>query len=187
MREKIAKISTINSIKLRNETVDEANAEAVNNIMSMEINNQNRDVGNISVDNPASGIRANVAMNVQSKDGQLVKIVGIVTAVKKKYTKNNTIMAFITLEDLYGSFQVIAFDSVYNRCSDLLIEDSIVLIEGKVSNRDDDESTIIARSITDFGKQEVHTEPKSLMIDIRNLSAEQKRKLKGAIRFFCRR
>ena len=34
------------------------------------------------------------------KDGQFVKYAGIITSVKKKYTKNNTIMAFVTVEDL---------------------------------------------------------------------------------------
>ena len=155
LRDRITKISTINSMQLRNEGVDDTDSES----------------SNIGIEN-------------QSRDGQIVKIVGIITGVKKKYTKNNTIMSFVTLEDLFGSFQVIVFDSVYNKCSDLLVEDSIVLIDGRVSNRDDDESTIIARSITDFGKQEVSSEPKSLIIDIRNLDDNQKKKLKGAIKFF---
>ena len=43
-----------------------------------------------------------IARKNEFKDGQFVKYAGIITSVKKKYTKNNTIMAFVTVEDLYG-------------------------------------------------------------------------------------
>ena len=39
-------------------------------------------------------------------DGQKVKYAGIITSIKKKYTKNNKIMAFITIEDLYGTAEI---------------------------------------------------------------------------------
>ena len=42
----------------------------------------------------------------QNMDGKPVKYAGIITSVKKKYTKNNTIMAFVTVEDLYGSCEI---------------------------------------------------------------------------------
>ena len=44
-----------------------------------------------------------IARKNEFKDGQFVKYAGIITSVKKKYTKNNTIMAFVTVEDLYGT------------------------------------------------------------------------------------
>ena len=40
---------------------------------------------------------------IKFKDGQSVKYAGIITSIKKKYTKNNKIMAFVTVEDLYGT------------------------------------------------------------------------------------
>ena len=42
---------------------------------------------------------------IKFKDGQSVKYAGIITSIKKKYTKNNKIMAFVTVEDLYGEMQ----------------------------------------------------------------------------------
>ena len=66
--------------------------------------------------------------NDYSKDGRPVKYAGIITSVKKKYTKNNTIMAFVTVEDLYGSTEVIVFDSCFSRSQTVLIEDNIVLV-----------------------------------------------------------
>ena len=57
------------------------------------------------------------------KDGQTVKYAGTISSVKKKYTKRNTIMAFVTVEDLYGSVEIIVFDSVYSRINDILYEE----------------------------------------------------------------
>ena len=130
-----------------------------------------------------------------SKDGKQVKYAGIITSVKKKYTKNNTIMAFVTVEDLYGSTEIIVFDSCYNRSSAVLLEDNIVLVDGRLSIREEDDVKIVANSITDFetvAKQAQETEtvmkqeqrPKVLILDIQNASEEQKSRLRGAIRFF---
>ena len=130
-----------------------------------------------------------------SKDGKQVKYAGIITSVKKKYTKNNTIMAFVIVEDLYGSTEIIVFDSCYNRSSGILLEDNIVLVDGRLSIREDDDVKIVANSITDFetvAKQAQETEtvmkqeqrPKVLILDIQNASEEQKSRLRGAIRFF---
>jgi len=47
------------------------------------------------------------------RDGQIVKYAGTITSIKKKYTKRNTIMAFITVEDLYGNAEIVVFDSIY--------------------------------------------------------------------------
>lgn len=130
-----------------------------------------------------------------SKDGKPVKYAGIITSVKKKYTKNNTIMAFVTVEDLYGSTEIIVFDGCYNRSSSVLLEDNIVLIDGRLSIREDDDVKIVANSIADFEtvvknlqesekiiKQEAKT--KVLVLDIQNANEEQKARLRGAIRFF---
>lgn len=130
-----------------------------------------------------------------SKDGKPVKYAGIITSVKQKYTKNNTIMAFVTVEDLYGSTEIIVFDSCYNRSSGVLLEDNIVLVDGRLSIREEDDVKIVANSITDFEtvvKQAQETEtvmkqeqrPKVLILDIQNASEEQKSRLRGAIRFF---
>ena len=114
------------------------------------------------------------------QDGKQVTIAGIITSVKKKYTKNNTIMAFVTIEDLHGQAEIIVFDSCYQNASSLLINDSIVLIEGRLSVREDDEPKIVARSIKEFAE----IKRKIFEVDITNLAEEQKEKLKGAIRFF---
>ena len=114
------------------------------------------------------------------KDGQNVTYIGIINSIKKKYTKNNTIMAFVKIEDLYGVCEIIVFDSCYQRNNGILIEDAIVKVEGRLSIREDDEPKIVANSISEFTKQS----KKVLNIDITNLPEESKDKLRGFIKFF---
>ena len=115
------------------------------------------------------------------KDGQNVKIAGIISSIKKKYTKTNKLMAFVTIEDLYGSCEVIVFENCYMNCSDILLEDNIVLIEGRLSIREDEDTKIVASRISKFGAKNSNI----LSIDITDLNEVQKEKLRGAIRFFA--
>jgi len=114
------------------------------------------------------------------KDGQIVKYAGIITGVKKKYTKKNTIMAFVTIEDLYGQAEVITFESCYMQAQDKLMEENIVLVTGRLSIRDEEPPSIIAMSIENLTEKK----DKKLKLDIRGLEEEKKEKLRGAIRFF---
>lgn len=114
------------------------------------------------------------------RDGQNVKLAGIINSVKKKYTKTNKIMAFVTLEDLYGSCEIIIFENCYQSCSNILIEDNVVLVEGRLSIREDEEPKIVASSIKEFGA----VKNKSLVLDITNLDDSKKNKLRGALKFF---
>lgn len=114
------------------------------------------------------------------KDGQNVKYAGIITSIKKKYTKNNKIMAFVTIEDLYGMAEIIVFENAYIKSGKSLVEENIVMVDGRLSIREDDRTTIIANEIKDFGEQK----QKILTFDITEATEEQKEKLRGAIRFF---
>ena len=114
------------------------------------------------------------------QDGQFVKYAGIITSVKKKFTKTNKIMAFVTVEDLYGPTEVIVFENCYQNCSNILMEDNIVLVDGRLSIREDEDTKIVAREIKEFGEQK----KKILVLDITNLDDVHKEKLRGAIKFF---
>ncbi len=114
------------------------------------------------------------------KDGQIVKYAGIVTSVKKKYTKNNTVMAFVTIEDLYGPAEIIVFENCYLGAQDKLIEENIVLVTGRLSIREEEEPTIIASSIENLSEKK----EKKLVLDIRGIDEETKEKLRGTLRFF---
>ena len=114
------------------------------------------------------------------RDGQEVKIAGIITSIKKKFTKTNRIMAFVTIEDLYGQAEIIAFENAYLTAKDSLIEENIVLIKGRLSIREEEKTSIIANEITNFGVQK----RKELIINITNLDEPIKKKLRGAIKYF---
>ena len=81
-------------------------------------------------------------------DGKRVTIGGLIVFVKNKITKNNNMMAFITLEDLLGAIEVIIFPKTYDRYLKYIKEDSIVVIEGRISSREEDDPQIICEKIT---------------------------------------
>lgn len=123
------------------------------------------------------------------KDGQNVKFVGIISKINKKFTRKNTTMAFINLEDFYGNVEIIVFDSVYSKTSHFLVEDNIILIEGRLSIREDEPVKIVASGIKEFSEntqEEKATlnQVKILQINITNLDESKKSKLRGAIKFF---
>ena len=89
-------------------------------------------------------------------------------------------MAFVTIEDLYGSAEIIIFEPTYLKCQDLLVEENIVMIDGRLSIREDDNTKIVAREIKNFGENR----PNMLVLDITSLSEEQKDRLRGAIKYF---
>ncbi len=66
-------------------------------------------------------------------DGMPVTVGGIIASKKSKTTKNNNLMAFITLEDLYGYMEVIVFPTIYERFSNLIVEENIVIVNGRIS------------------------------------------------------
>ena len=124
------------------------------------------------------------------KDGQNVKYAGIISNIKKKYTKNNKIMAFVTIEDLHGSMEIIVFENCYQASANSLMEDNIIMVEGRLSVREDEgDITIIASKISDFSSAvnnivSIPNKRSTLKVDITNITEEQKNRLKGAIRFF---
>ena len=113
-------------------------------------------------------------------DGDHVKYAGIITSIKKKYTKNNKIMAFVTIEDLYGQAEIIVFENAYMKAGSSLAEENIVLVEGRLSIREDDATKIVANDIKDFGEQK----HKILVLNITDADEEEKKKLRGAIKYF---
>ena len=115
-----------------------------------------------------------------TQDGKNVFYAGIITSVKKKYTKKNTIMAFITVEDLYGTCEIIAFDSCYNQYSQLLVEDNVILVEGRLSIREDESPKIVAKTIGKLTEDKV----KMLSICVNRDVRRKKGKIKRCFKIF---
>ena len=81
-------------------------------------------------------------------DGQFVRIAGIVSEIKTISTKSNKMMAFVTLEDLYGQMEVIVFPNIYEQNARLLSNDSQLLVEGHISVKEEEQPKILANKIT---------------------------------------
>ena len=77
---------------------------------------------------------------------------GMITEKNLKFTRTNKTMAFLTLEDLVGTMEILVFPKPYERFRELLKEDEKVFIEGRVSVEDDKPSKLIAEKIYPFSK-----------------------------------
>jgi DNA polymerase-3 subunit alpha len=80
-------------------------------------------------------------------DGRQVTVGGIITGKKVKTTKNDNLMAFVEIEDLYGSMEIIVFPSTLKQYADLLVEESIVIVTGRVSMREEEEAKIVCNEV----------------------------------------
>ncbi len=83
-------------------------------------------------------------------DDEKAMIGGIITAKNVKYTKQNKAMAFLTVEDLYGSVEVIVFPREYERYHLLMQEEQKVFIRGRVSAEEDKNGKLICEKIYSF-------------------------------------
>lgn len=83
-------------------------------------------------------------------DGQKVIIGGMVTEKNIKYTRNNKTMAFLTVEDLLGSVEVVVFPRDYEKNHAYMEEESKVFVQGRVSAEDDRPSKLICEKIRPF-------------------------------------
>ncbi len=84
------------------------------------------------------------------QDGARVIVGGMITERTIKYTRDNKIMAFLTLEDLYGTVEIVVFPRNYEQSSAKLEEDARVFIAGRVSAEDDRASKVILERVIPF-------------------------------------
>ena len=87
---------------------------------------------------------------VKVKDNEVVIVGGMITEKTIKYTKNNKTMAFITLEDLVGTVEVIIFPKDYEKYHHLLNEDEKVFIRGRANVEEEKDGKIICEQIYSF-------------------------------------
>ncbi len=84
------------------------------------------------------------------RDGAKEIIGGIIAGKTIKYTKNNKVMAFLTIEDLAGTVEVVVFPRDYEKYQQYLEEENKVFIRGRVSEEDDAASKLICESVVPF-------------------------------------
>lgn len=89
------------------------------------------------------------------RDGQRVRVLGAVQSVKQKLTKSNSTMAFVMLEDLYDSIEMLVFPNVYSQYTHLLREGKIVLAEGRLSLTEEKDTKLVCDAV--YPPPDAHT------------------------------
>ena len=84
------------------------------------------------------------------RDGAREIIGGIIAGKTIKYTKNNKVMAFLMVEDLLGTVEVVVFPKDYEKYKEYLEEENKIFVRGRVSEEDDANSKLICESIVPF-------------------------------------
>ncbi len=82
------------------------------------------------------------------RDGDRITLLGIIASVRLKVTKNNDRMAFVVLEDMFGSIELLIFPNVLSRYGDLVAEGKIVQAEGRISVTEDKDSKIVCEQLS---------------------------------------
>lgn len=99
----------------------------------------------------ASGEEDAVAERILS-DNDLVTMAGLLLTRSTKTTKKQEMMAFLLMEDLLGSYEVIVFPKVFQTYAHLLQENRVLLIRGRVSIREDEPPKLIAESFSELSR-----------------------------------
>ena len=90
----------------------------------------------------------------EAGDNNHVMAAGIIVAVRNYYTKKNKQMAFVKMEDLTGSVEMVIFPDLFEKQSSLLKEDNLIMVEGRTDIKEDEDSKIIVESIKPLKQQQ---------------------------------
>ena len=105
---------------------------------------------NTSIDNGKINVLKEDMESYLNLDEKEVILGGMIVNKRIQTTKRNDIMAFLELEDLYGTIEVIVFPQTLKEYNSILNEDSIVYIKGKLSIKEEESAKLIAREIKDI-------------------------------------
>lgn len=84
------------------------------------------------------------------RDGMHAVMAGIITAKKTLVTKNGKMMAFVDLEDLYGTVEAIVFPNVYEKFGSLIKDDAVISISGTINFKEGEVPKILAEKVSDL-------------------------------------
>lgn len=115
------------------------------------------------------------------RDGETVVVGGIVSSLKQMTTKKGEPMAFVGLEDVTGSIEVVAFNSTYAAARDLLVPDAVLVVKGRVDHKQQGETKLVAFEISPFEATPERREVR-LKVDARSAPAGVIRELAHVVR-----
>lgn len=102
--------------------------------------------------------------NAKIFDGQRVNVGGMIIRKAIKHTRANNTMAFLTLEDLYGTIEIVIFSNLYQKVADKIEEDTVVVVKGRASISSDGEAKLIASDIECFNTEQKKTTTLGLIL-----------------------
>src|SRR5690348_3805754 len=117
------------------------------------------------------------------RDGEIVLVGGLVSTLKQLTTKKGEPMVFATVEDLTGSVEVVAFNSVYAQARDLLVQDGVLIVKGRVDHKQMGETKLVALEISAFEATPERKEVR-LKVDARVAAAGIVRELAAVVKDF---
>ena len=134
----------------------------------------------------------NTNASFKYRDNARVNILGIVTSVKKKTTKNNDTMAFVTVEDTTSEMELIVFSKLYRDFGNLLSVGNVLYVTGRLSLREDEDCKIVCENITKAPERAepvanpapVKKENKGIYFKLRNSDCEEYQKIQHVLDVF---
>ena len=125
------------------------------------------------------------------QDDQVVSVAGIIQTVKTKTTRNNSMMAYVTVEDDTASIEMLAFASVIGQYGGYIRENSAVVVTGRLSLRDDKDPQILVnrvRPISDYAaekpKEPQHQAPQTLYLRLPGEGGKLYPKIRAILNMF---
>jgi len=112
------------------------------------------------------------------KDGDKVTIAGIISGKRTLITKNSKMMAFVQLEDLVGTVEIIVFPNVYERTASSIREDAVIAVSGSVNFKEEEEPKILADRIWEIKSKEPFPEGKTIKLRINSETDETEERKK---------
>ena len=120
------------------------------------------------------------------RDGEQVTVAGVIATYKTRTTRNNTLMAYVDLEDDTASMELLCFSRVLNESGGYIRENSAILVTGKISVRDEKEPQLMVDAIRPLGDLDgkVQTDGQRLYLRLPCREDPRLRKVKLALSFF---
>jgi len=117
------------------------------------------------------------------REGETVLAGGMVAAVRTTTTKKGEPMAFVQLEDVTGSVEVVVFNSTYAAARELLVDDAVLVVKGRIDHKQQGETKLVALEVSRFEAMPERREVR-LKVDARSAPAGVIRELAGLVRDF---
>ena len=115
------------------------------------------------------------------KDGSFVKVLALIEKVSVKRLKNGADMAFLTLEDSFGSLEMLVFPQTFEKLKNEIEEGRVIIAEGKISLREDEEAKILCSNFTRFDAENFENPKGKMYLRLPSKQSEETSKVKSLL------